>query len=247
MADETKKDDMKSVTSPAFILELIHKVGLPGCVILAWLGAIFTDKYKPEHLLVWGALVGASVIYAIFACVKDSGVNFRELSKRNKQDHYEQAKQLHKLAELSIEQLKINKEIYAVIGSQLSVKHLTVLLPIFMEAFKWKVFTTLVPAYDDLTKNNKTIDISMYLQVSQMYFDAMMLPLVKQHMFFKDAYVEQQFRKCIDEVFVYIQSEEFRDLKTKEKQDRMAIQKINTMFSDIYTALNEYLETMYDL
>ena len=247
MPDENKKENMSSVTSPTFILELIHKVGLPGCVILAWLGAIFTEKYKPEHLLVWGALIGASVLYAIFTCVKNSGINLKDHFKRNKQDHYEQAKQLHRLAELSIEQLKINKEIYAIIGSQLSVKHITVLLPIFMEAFKWKVFTILVPAYDDLTKSNKTIDVSVYLQVSQMYFDAMMLPLVKQHMFFKDVYVEQQFRKCIDEVFMYIQSDEFKDLKTKEKQDRMAIQKINTMFSDIYTALNEYLEAMYDL
>ena len=247
MPDENKKEDIGSVTSPTFILEVIHKVGLPGCVILAWLGAIFMEKYRPEHLFMWGSLAGISVIYTIFMCIKDSGINLKDHFKRNKQDHYEQASQLYKLAELSVEQLKINKEIYAVIGSQLSVKHITILLPIFMEAFKWKVFTTLVPAYDDLTKGSKVLDVSIYLQVSQMYFDAMMLPLVKQHMFFKDVYVEQQFRKCIDEVFVYIQSDEFRELKTKEKQDRMAIQKINTMSSDIYNVLNEYLETMYDL
>jgi hypothetical protein len=232
---------------PAFVVAIINLVGMPGLVIVAWVGAILFDKYRSDHLIVWGVLMIVSAVYSMFTFLKAARNNTQEQLYMSTKSRIEQDTQLNRLAELCTEMLKINKEVYATVSVQLSAKHVVVLLPIFIEAFKWKLITTIVPAYDDLVRSGKNSDMASYMQVSQMYLDTLMMPLIKQHMFFKDAYVEQQFCKCIDSLFLYIQSPEFSDMDVKEKQDRAVIQKINMICGDMYKILNDYLETAYTL
>ena len=244
----SKRLDLAGEHLPAlqYITALLQLVGLPGVIVLAWMSTLLMGKYDPEHLYVWGIIVGVSAAFSFVRYLYTIQQQQRNLAKEHHAEYCEQVDQMHRIAELSVTQLKINKEIYAVISSRLSIQHVIVLLPIFMEAFKLKLIQTLIPACDELALKEKMSDLNPYMQMCQIYLDTMMMTLIKQHVFFNDSYVDQSFKKCIDDVFLYIQSSELRTMP-KDVWPRLLMQKVNNISSEVYDELNKYLANEYKI
>lgn len=249
------KDDTKGTTTPSTassifsvssIQAIIKTSGLPGFVLIALVIFMLSGKFKTEHQIVWALLFGASVVWTIVMWISSSRNTNIEHAAAMEKDHSEFSKTLGMQKDILCVIAEHTAEIHSVISGSMSTTHVQILLPVTIDAFKWRLLAVILPAVDDIKKNGvRVFDKESYARTSEIYLDSLLMPYSKQHVFFRDPHVIRQFEKVINLLFMFITNEEFVTLEDTQRMYRALIQKITVVTTETYNVLDDYLDAQY--
>lgn len=234
------------IFSVSSIQALIKTVGLPGFALIALILMLISGKFEAEHRPIWVLIIGTSAIWTVIMWMNNSKKAGKEHADDMARDHSLFSKGLDSLSNVLCAVAEHTAEIHSVISGSMSTAHVQILLPVTIDAFKWRLLTVIIPAVDDIRKNGvKVFDKDAYSRTSEIYLNSLLMPYSHQHVFFRDSHVLRQFEKVINLLFMFIVCDEFVELEDAQRMYRALLQKITVITTETYNVLDDYLNIQY--